>query len=87
VCSSDLRLEGDFLDLYNIFFEEYLAATGDEEMMRVVAPFFTFRGLVVASPEWYPGHPPKVRAALLRFLRNVLEDEVFDWRDPNRYLE
>jgi adenosine kinase len=34
-----------------------------------------------------PDHPPAVRRGLLRFLVNVLEDEVFDWEHVNRYME
>jgi len=81
------RLDGPFLELWRVLFEEYLEQTGDAEMLRVMAPFFVFRGLVIVSPEWYPDHPLPVRQALVRFLTGVLEDEVFDWRHPNRYLE
>ena len=81
------RLDGTFLELWTALFEEYLERTGDAEMLRVMAPFFVFRGLVIVSPEWYPDHPLPVRRALVRFLTSVLEDEVFDWRHPNRYLE
>lgn len=81
------RLGGAFEWLYRAYFEEYLTATGDHETLRVIAPFFVFRGLVVASPEWYPRHPDPVRAGLLRFVTNVLEDEVFDWEHINRYME
>ncbi len=81
------RLAGPFLELWNVLFEEYLERTGDAEALQVMAPFFVFRALVIVSPEWYPGHPPGVRQALVRFLTSVLEDEVFDWADPNRYLE
>ncbi len=81
------RLSGPFERLYRAFFEEYLALTNDSEALAVMAPFFVFRGLVVASPEWYPDHPPAVRRGLLRFLVNVLEDEVFDWQHVNRYME
>jgi len=81
------RLDGPFLDLWRVLFEEYLERTNDAEMLQVMAPFFVFRGLVIVSPEWYPGHPLPVRQALVRFLTSVLEDEVFDWRHPNRYLE
>ncbi len=81
------RLEGDFERLYTTFWEEYLARTGDEEILEVIAPFFVFRGLVIASPQWYPHHPEPVRQGLLRFLERVLEDERFDWRGINKYLE
>lgn len=83
----EARLDGPFLELWRVLFEVYLDITGDAEMLRVMAPFFVFRGLVIVSPEWYPDHPPAVRRALVRFLTSVLEDEVFDWRHPNRYLE
>jgi hypothetical protein len=41
---------------------------------------------VIASPQWYPRHTPEVRAALLRFVENVLEDGKFDYADFNHYL-
>ncbi|MHC1752289.1 phosphotransferase family protein [Humidesulfovibrio sp.] len=79
--------QGPFAELWNALFEEYLARTGDAGVLEVLAPFFVFRGLVIVSPEWYPNHPAPVRRALVRFLTRVLEDEVFDWRNVNRYLE
>lgn len=81
------RLTGPFEALYAAFFEQYLDATGDAGCLEVMAPFLVFRALVIASPEWYPGHPEPVRRALTRFLVNVLEEPVFDWRGVNRYLE
>ncbi len=81
------RLNGPFKTLYDAYFEEYLAVTGDTEVLEVMAPFFVFRGLVIASPEWYPDHPEPVRRRLFNLLTNVLEDDVFDWADINKYLE
>lgn len=81
------RLEGPFLELFNGFWETWLKATGDREAAEVVAPFYVFRGLVVASPEWYPRHTPEVRRALFRFVENVLEDGRFEYTDFNRYLK
>ncbi len=72
--------------LYQAFFEEYLARTGDDEVLEVIAPFFAFRGLVIASPEWYPGHAPEVRRGLLNLVENVLEDETFAWQDVESYM-
>lgn len=80
-------LSGPFMELYQAFFEDYLQATGDHECLKVMAPFLVFRCLVIASPEWYPDHPPSVRAGLLRFLENVLEDDAFDWLSVNKYME
>ena len=81
------RLAGDFERLYQTFWETYLRQSGDDEIFSVIAPFYVFRGLVVASPQWYPGHPESVRRGLLRFLENVLEDDRFDCQRFNRYME
>jgi hypothetical protein len=81
------KLAGPFRELYLAYFGEYLERTGDSEVLEVLAPFCVFRGLVIASPEWYPDHPEAVRRRLFNFVANVLEDEVFDWEHVNRYLE
>lgn len=81
------RLAGPFERLWNALFDEYLAQSGDADVLLVMAPFFVFRTLVIASPEWYPNHPEPVRAALVRFLTRVLEEDRFDWADVNRLLE
>lgn len=81
------RLSGDFADLHLAFWEEYLEQTSDRGVLEVIAPFYVFRGLVLANPEWYPGHPVEVRQSLLRFTRNVLLGDSFDYRNVNRYLE
>jgi len=83
----EARLSGPFAELWTVLFEEYLERSGDSGILEVLAPFFVFRGLVIVSPEWYPNHPALVRSALVRFIRRVLEDDVFDWRNVNRYLE
>lgn len=80
-------LTGPFEKLYLSFWEEYLSRTNDQEMLKVIAPFYVFRGLVIASPEWYPNHPLEVRKGLFRFLKNVLEDEVFDYKQINKYMD
>ncbi|MEF2146226.1 MAG: aminoglycoside phosphotransferase family protein [Desulfovibrionaceae bacterium] len=80
------RLGGDFERLYLTWFEEYLERTNDQEALEVIAPFFVFRALVIASPEWYPDHPSAVRQGLFRFMENVLDEDWFDWRNVNRYM-
>ncbi len=81
------RLTGPFETLYRTFVETYLAETGDREILAVMPLFLAFRGLVIASPEWYPNHPPEVRQGLLRLVENVLSGDVFDWERVNRYME
>ena len=81
-----LRLTGDLKDLFELFFENYLEKTGDEELLEVIAPFFAFRAVVVASPTWYPLLSDDVRRALFNFLENVLASKKFNYRDVNSYL-
>ncbi len=80
------KLTPAFERLIRAYFEEYLERSGDREVLEVIAPFFVFRALVVASPEWYPGHPPAVRRGLFRFMENVLAHDVFDYERINEYM-
>jgi hypothetical protein len=80
-------LEGPFQELWKTFFDRYLDATGDKEMMEVIQPFYTWRALVVASPIWYPNLSLEVRRKLLNFARNILETTVFDPEDIANLLE
>ena len=75
------RLEKPFETLFRRFWTRYLEKTKDEEMLEVVAPFFAFRGLVMASPLWYPTLPEAVRRTLFSFMLRVLDAKAFD---PNR---
>jgi len=81
------RLEGPFETLFRRFWDRYLAKSGDREMLEVAAPFFAFRGLVMASPLWYPTLPEEVRRKLFAFMRRVLDTEVFDPDRVNAYCE
>jgi Phosphotransferase enzyme family len=79
------RLDGSFEDLFRRFWAHYLEGTGDREMLQVAAPFCAFRGLVMASPVWYPDLPDPVRSALLRFVTAVLNADTFDPAMVNTY--
>jgi hypothetical protein len=79
------RLEGNFETLFHRFWERYLAKSGDQEILEVVAPFFVFRGLVMASPLWYPNLPEGVRQRLFAFIQAVLKAEAFDPERVNDY--
>ena len=83
---ADGSFSSKFRKMYMIYMEKYLEETGDNEVLQVMAPFFAFRGLVIASPVWYPDHPQEVREALMRFVENVLEDEVYDYVQFERYM-
>jgi len=79
------RLEGNLETLFHRFWERYLEKSGDREILKVVAPFFAFRGLVMASPLWYPTLPEGVRRRLFAFIQAVLEAEAFDPERVNDY--
>ncbi|MCJ7443479.1 MAG: aminoglycoside phosphotransferase family protein [Methanotrichaceae archaeon] len=82
----NMLLTGGLKDLFELFFDNYLEKTGDEELLEVVAPFFAFRTVVVASPTWYPLLSIETRRALFNFLENVLKEERFDYRNVNSYI-
>jgi aminoglycoside phosphotransferase (APT) family kinase protein len=79
------RLDGPFAALWDTFWETYLEGSGDRDVLSVVAPFFAWRGLVVASPLWYRVEE-HVRRALFRFVEHVLAEDEFDPARVNGYL-
>jgi aminoglycoside phosphotransferase (APT) family kinase protein len=78
-------LRGPFEILFRGFWERYMERSGDRGVTETAAPFFAFRGLVVASPLWYPRLAMTVRRALFRFMENVLAVDCFDPSDVNKY--
>jgi hypothetical protein len=81
------RLEGNFETLFRRFWERYLLDSGDTEILEVAAPFFTFRGLVMAHPVWYPNLSLEVRRKLFNFMLAVLSENAFDPDKVNQYCE
>jgi aminoglycoside phosphotransferase (APT) family kinase protein len=79
------RLDGNFESLFRGFWERYLANSGDTAMLQVVAPFFAFRGLVMAHPVWYPKLAESVRQKLFNFIHAVLDRDIFDPGEVNHY--
>jgi Phosphotransferase enzyme family len=64
--------------LWRRFWSGYLDASGDRDLCRVVAPFLTWRGLVLASPAFYPAMSPEARDRLLGFVERSLDRDAFD---------
>jgi aminoglycoside phosphotransferase (APT) family kinase protein len=79
------RLEGAFEVLFRLLWDTYLEQSGDDEITAAAAPFFAFRGLVIASPVWYPKLPMEVRRRLFQFMENVLDAPRFDPGRVNEY--
>jgi aminoglycoside phosphotransferase (APT) family kinase protein len=81
------RLDGNLEKLFRRFWERYLKNSGDAEMLHAAAPFFAFRGLVMAHPIWYPKLAKDVRQKLFNFIVAVLKENVFDPDKVNQYCE
>jgi hypothetical protein len=79
------RLEGALESLFLRFWRRYLERSEDREILSVVAPFLAFRGLVMASPLWYPTLSDTVRQRILAFILAVLESDSFDPQKANNY--
>lgn len=79
-------IRGPYLEGVHMFFDEYRKASGDEEIAEVCAPFFAFRGAVVANPVFYPELTLEQRKRIFRFVHNVLDDDCFRVEKVNDYL-
>jgi hypothetical protein len=82
--NGDVR--GAYKEGLELFFEEYIRASGDVEITGVVAPFFAFRAAVVANPVFYPDLSEEERQKIFRFAGNVLSDDMFSVDRINDYL-
>ncbi len=85
--TDDRELDKDFKLFYETFFDVYLRETSDYELLEVIQPFYAFRGIVVASPIWYPHITMDTRRKLFNIIRNVLDTEEFDYKGVSKYLE
>jgi aminoglycoside phosphotransferase (APT) family kinase protein len=79
------RFEDPWRTLFERFWMRYLEQSGDREILKVSAPFFAFRGLVLASPVWYPALSDDVRGKLLKFVLAVLAKDEFDPAQAGAY--
>jgi len=77
--------------LWRTFLETYLASALDEEVHETAPPFLAWRGLVVASPRFYPELSASARDTILAFVERVLDrgflavddaDEVMGESEP-----
>jgi hypothetical protein len=79
------RLDGNLEILFRRFWERYLTMSGDDEILQTAAPFFAFRGLVMANPIWYPTLSNQVRQKLFNFIQAVLSKDRFNPAEVNTY--
>jgi hypothetical protein len=81
------RFEDPWKTMFERFWTRYLEQTGDGEILKVAGPFFAFRGLVLASPVWYPALSDDVRAKMLALVQAVLAKDEFDPARAGDYCE
>jgi len=81
------ELKGAYYQGLKMFFDEYIRASGDKEIISVVALFFAFRGVVVANPLFYPELSLSQRSLIFNFVHNVLDGEKFDYEKAQEYLK
>ncbi len=79
-------VERAYLEAFKRFFGLYMKRTGDSDLPSVAAPFFAFRGAVVANPVFYPELSREGRRLIFRFINRVLDTPEFDPARINDYL-
>jgi hypothetical protein len=63
--------------LWDAFWADYLSATKDTELLGICAPWLAWRGLVLASPRWYPDLAESARELLLGLVEATLDAPRF----------
>lgn len=81
------QIADEFESLFRLFWDNYLEKTNDFEVLSVIPPFYAWRGLVIASPVWYPNISVRIRTKLFKFVENVLGVDKFDVPSVNSYFE
>jgi len=81
------KLKDEFFELFELFWDTYLKKTNDKDVLSVVPPFYTWRGLVLASPIWYPDLSYKTRRRLFEFIHYILSKEKIIVKDLKDFFE
>ena len=80
------KLQGSFEILFRLFWE-HAETSRDKEITETAAPFFAFRGLVVASPLWYPNLSMDIRRRLFASLKMYSIRPVSSRSRVNEYCD
>jgi hypothetical protein len=80
------EVRGAYLEGLQLFFEDYVRESGDNEVYSVLQPFYAFRGVVVANPLFYPALTMEKRKTIFRFIQNILDAKRFEPEKVNEYL-
>jgi len=80
------EMHAPYDEALKLFYDEYMRLTGDRELVEVVAPFYAFRGAVVANPVFYPQVTHEQRELLFLFVMRVLAEPRFAPASVGTYL-
>ncbi|UCD34795.1 MAG: phosphotransferase [Nitrospiraceae bacterium] len=81
------KLQGPYEEALRLFYDKYFNESGDMELFSVVAPFYAFRGAVVANPVFYAEVTRENRRKIFNFIHGVLDDERFHIEKVNEYIK
>ncbi len=81
------RMAGAYGEAIRLFYREYIKASGDKGIKRVVAPFYAFRGVVVANPLFYPDVSKEGREMIFGFVHGVLRAREFSPSRVDEYIK
>ena len=80
------KLKGAYEQAMRLFFDNYLELTGDHEIMKVCAPFYAFRGVVVANPRFYPDITESHRRKIFNLVHGILDSDEFKIDEVNKLI-
>jgi len=80
------ELREPYKEALRLFYNEYMTQTRDEELRKVVQPFYAFRAAVVGNPIFYPDVSPERRRILFSFMKNILRADIFDFERVENFL-
>lgn len=76
-----------FVKLYEYFMKYYLNLSKDNNLLKVIQPFYVFRSLVIANPIFYPNISNENRRKIFDFMGAILETNEFNPTGIASYLE
>ncbi len=80
------RFDGPYRESFHLFYDKYMNESGDTGLFDVLAPFYAFRGVVLANPVFYPDVTGENRRRILNFVHGVLDHERFEINKVNEYI-
>jgi hypothetical protein len=64
-----------------------LEKTSDFEIKNIIAPFYAFRAIVIANPNFYPILTQSQRRMLIKFALNSVATDEFNFEKIDEYLK